>query len=339
MSSSNFIGVSLGTCNTYIYKRGRGIVLGEPSAVACDAYDESKIIAMGYRAKKMRGRTPETINVIFPINKGVIADFQKSVLMLKSYIERVKRNRWGLEIFIAVPSSATAVERRAASDAGIAAGATAVTLIEAPIAAALGCDLDIFDEKGQMIVDIGAGNTGISVLSLGGVAYSIKSDMCSSTFDNDIINYLRKNNRMLIGAETAEEIKIKLGSVLPGNTIEFMTVSGRDIVRGLPVETVVSSEDVREAMQASINGIIDAILYALEHIAPELSADIIKNKIHLVGGGALLHGWEELILKNTGIPAVVAPNPLECTAIGAGKANGLMRRIKSKNNPDPSASK
>ncbi len=329
MNSSNFIGLSLGTCNTYIYKRSKGIVLGEPSAVACDAYDEDKIIAMGYRAKKMRGRTPDTIKLVFPVNKGVIADFKKTVIMLNAYIERVKRNRWGLDVFIAVPSSATAVERRAASDAVVAAGASKATIVDSAIAAALGCDLDIFDEKGQMIIDIGAGNTGISVLSFGGVAYSIKSDICSSTFDNDIINYLRKNNRILIGAETAEDIKIKLGSVISDGTMDFMTVSGRDILRGLPVESVISSDDVRAALQNSVNGIVDSVLYVLEHIAPELSSDIVKNKIHLTGGGSLLRGWEALILKKTGINAMVAENPLECCAIGAGKANGLMRRIKN----------
>lgn len=324
---SNYLGISLGSSNIFIYRRGKGIVLGEPSVIATETYS-GKTVAAGIKAKRMIGRVPDTITVTEPVQRGVIADFKKTAYLLKNYIDKVKRNKWGLEIIISVPSSATAVERRAVMDAAKAAGGRKIHIIEEPVAAALGCGLEVFQAKGHLIVDIGGGKTEISVVSYGGVVYVMTVDSCAGTFDRDIINYVRKNYNILIGESTAEEVKMKLGSVIESDTIEFITVNGRDLLQGLPVSLVLSTDDVRDAVKEGVDSIIEGIIYTMEHIDPDLTSDIIRNRIHLVGGGSLINGWQELILKRTGIEAEVGNNPLECVALGAGNSRNVLNQIK-----------
>lgn len=331
------IGISLGSSNTYISRHGKGVVLGEPSVIATDIYNE-KVVATGDRAKKMLGRAPETISVTTPIQGGVISDFNKTVDMLCSYVSKVVHNRIGLNTAIVVPGGATVVERRSMKDIAKAAYARKVVLVDAPIAAALGCGLDIFDPKGHIIVDIGGGRTEISVISMGGIVISKSIPECSGTFDKDIINFVRKNYSILIGEGTAEEVKKSLGCASEElKMMDFVTLSGRNLISGLPESFVLSSEDVHQALKDSLRAIIDGIMSVLGRIPPEIASDILKGKIYLVGGGSLMKGWTERLLAETGMESVVADNPLECVSIGAMRAMSLHKKIRTVENSTESS--
>ncbi len=325
---ANEIGIDIGTCNTLIYKRNKGVILNEPSVLALETYGSKQLVAVGREAKKMWGRTPDTVATSFPMIGGVVADFEKIVIMLREYIRRVKTGFSPVIATVSVPCRATPVERRAVSDAVIAAGAKRVTVLEKSIAGALGAGLSIFEPRGRMIVDIGGGTTEIAVISLGGIV-SVTSTTCAGNqFDRDIINYIRRTHSILIGESTAEEVKTSIGSVYDDGQVDFMTVSGRDLVRGLPINVALSTDDVREAMGESIRFLVDQIRLTLEKIPPEMSSDIIESGITLVGGGSLLNGWEELLSKETGIAVIHAAAPMESVAAGLGNAPDYKGRIK-----------
>ena len=324
---ANDIGIDLGTVNTVIYNKNRGIVLNEPSAIAVESFSD-KIMAVGREAKMMLGRTPDTVSAVRPLTNGVIADFEKTSLMLKEYVKMTKKS-WGpISAVVTVPYKATPVERRAVEDAVVSAKIKKVVLIEKPLAAAIGCGLPIFEPQGHMIVDIGGGNTEIAVVSLGGIVAETTLEDAGLTMDRNIIAFIRKNYNILIGDQVAEELKIRLGSVTERELMDFMTVSGRDLVEGLPLSVSVSSDDVREAIMETVYNIIDGIKMTLEKIDPELASDIIENGIVLVGGGSMLDGWSELIFRETGLRAELAASPLESVAVGAGRALELICALK-----------
>ena len=310
------LGISLGSSNTYI---------------ATDIYNE-KVVAIGDKAKKMIGRAPETISVDRPIKNGIISDFDKTVAMLCQYVSRVVRNRIGITSAIVVPAAASSVERRSMRDIAKAAYGRKVVLVDAPIAAALGCGLDVFSGRGHIIVDIGGGRTDISVVSMGGIMLARSIPECSGTFDRDIINFVRKNYNILIGEGTAEEVKKKLGCASDVKTMELMTLNGRHLITGLPENFVLSSEDVHQAISDSVRAIVDAIMTVLGKIPPEIASDLIRSKIHLVGGGSLMKGWTELIYRETGMEAVVEDNPLEATAVGAMRAVPMAKKLRNYEN-------
>ena len=292
------LGISLGSSNTYIARHGKGIVLGEPSVVATDIYNE-KVVAIGDKAKKMIGRAPETISVDRPISGGIISDFDKTVAMLCQYVSRVVQTRIGITSAIVVPAAASSVERRSMRDMAKAAYGSRVVPVDEPIAAALGCGLDVFSGRGHIIVDIGGGRTDISVVANGGVMLARSLSECSGTFDRDIINFVRKNYNILIGDGTAEDVKKQLGCASDVKNMELMTLNGRHLISGLPENFVLSSEDVHQAIASSVRAIVDGIMTVLGKIPPEIASDLIRSKIHLVGGGALMKGWTELIYKET----------------------------------------
>lgn len=325
------LGISLGSSNTYIARHGKGVVLGEPSVIATDIYNE-KVVAIGDKAKKMIGRAPETISVDRPIKNGIISDFDKTVAMLCQYVSRVVRNRIGITSAIVVPAAASSVERRSMRDIAKAAYGRKVVLVDAPIAAALGCGLDVFSGRGHIIVDIGGGRTDISVVSMGGIMLARSIPECSGTFDRDIINFVRKNYNILIGEGTAEEVKKQLGCASDVKTMELMTLNGRHLITGLPENFVLSSEDVHQAISDSVRAIVDAIMTVLGKIPPEIASDLIRSKIHLVGGGSLMKGWTELIYRETGMEAVVEDNPLEATAVGAMRAVPMAKKLRNYEN-------
>ena len=324
---ANDIGIDLGTINTVIYNKNRGIVLNEPSAIAVESFSD-KIMAVGREAKMMLGRTPDTVSAVRPLANGVIADFEKTSLMLKEYVKMTKKSWGSISAVVTVPYKATPVERRAVEDAVISAKVKKVVLIEKPLAAAIGCGLPIFEPKGHMIVDIGGGSTEIAVISLGGIVAETTLEDAGLAMDRNIIAFIRKNYNILIGDQVAEDLKIRLGSVTERELMDFMTVSGRDLVEGLPLSVSVSSDDVREAIMETVYNIIDGIKMTLEKIDPELAADIIENGIILVGGGSMLDGWSELISNETGLKAELAANPLESVAVGAGRALELINDLK-----------
>ena len=280
----------------------------------------------------MIGRAPETISVDRPIKNGIISDFDKTVAMLCQYVSRVVRNRIGITSAIVVPAAASSVERRSMRDIAKAAYGRKVVLVDAPIAAALGCGLDVFSGRGHIIVDIGGGRTDISVVSMGGIMLARSIPECSGTFDRDIINFVRKNYNILIGEGTAEEVKKKLGCASDVKTMELMTLNGRHLITGLPGNFVLSSEDVHQAISDSVRAIVDAIMTVLGKIPPEIASDLIRSKIHLVGGGSLMKGWTELIYRETGMEAVVEDNPLEATAVGAMRAVPMAKKLRNYEN-------
>ncbi|MDF2685711.1 MAG: cell shape determining protein MreB/Mrl family [Clostridia bacterium] len=323
-------GIDLGTVNTLIYKKNKGILINEPSVIAIDSLT-NKTIAVGKEAKMMLGRVPNTVSVTYTMQDGVISSFEKTATMLRAFIKRIKTGFGGMRIVISIPCRATAVERRAVEDVAYAAHAKRVYLIEEPLAAALGTGIPIFEPRGRMVVDMGGGTTEIAVISLGGVV-SFNSINCSGNqMNHDVINHIRKTYNVLIGEPTAENLKINLGSVIDYGTMDFMTVSGRDLTEGLPINVAVSSDDVREAMSKTIQGIIDGIKYTLEHIDPELSADIIENGITLTGGCALFKGWTDLIYNTIGVQSEISSTPLECVAVGAGNALDILDKLKQFN--------
>ncbi len=324
---SSDLAIDLGTANTLIYVRGKGIVLDEPSVVAIRTEGgpnaKRTIQAVGLTAKQMLGKTPGNINAIRPMKDGVIADFIVTEQMIKQFIKKVHDSRMfspSPRIIICVPCGSTQVERRAIRDAALQAGASQVFLIEEPMAAAIGAGLPVSDATGSMVVDIGGGTTEVGVISLGGMVYSGSVRVGGDKFDESIINYIRRNYGMLIGDTTAENIKKEIGSAFPGSEVEEMEVKGRNLAEGIPRSFTISSNEVLEAVTEPLNQIVSAVKIALEQTPPELGADIAERGMVLTGGGALLHELDRLLMEETGLPVIVAEEPLTCVARGCGMA-------------------
>ena len=322
---SNDLAVDLGTANTLVYVKGKGIVANEPSVVAIqeDGRGAKRILAVGKEAKEMVGRTPGSIRAIRPLKEGVIADFEVAQKMIEYFIRRTHNNRKSFvrpRIIVSVPIGITEVEKRAVKESAEAAGAREVYLIEETMAAALGAGMPVTEPAGNMVVDIGGGTTGVAVISLAGIVVSKSVRVGGDKMDESILQYVKRTYNMLIGERTAEEVKIKLGTAVGGGEIGVMKVKGRDLRAGIPKTIEISSEEVREAMTEPINTIVEAIKQTLERTPPELAADLVDNGIMLTGGGALLGGLDVLIREETGLPVTVADDPLCCVVLGSGKA-------------------
>lgn len=312
--------VDLGTATTLVYVRGRGIVLAEPSVVAVDSRT-GEVLAVGSDAKRMLGRTPGNISAIRPLKDGVIADFDITEQMLRHFIQRVHQNRWAHpRVVICVPSGVTGVERRAVEEATINAGARAAYLIEEPMAAAIGAGLPVAEPTGSMIVDIGGGTSEVAVISLAGIVVSNSIRVGGDEMDEAIISYIKKEYKLMIGTQTAEELKVEIGSAFPLEQEEQAEIRGRDLVTGLPKTLVVSSEEIREAIEEPVAAIIDAIKATLDKTPPELASDIMDRGIMMAGGGSLLKGMCERVRAETQMPVHLAESPLTCVAVGSGRA-------------------
>ncbi len=316
---SKDIGIDLGTANTLVYMKGKGVVMREPSVVAVDI-KRDMVLAVGREAKEMIGRTPGSIVAIRPLKDGVIADFEITATMLKYFIKSVIRS--GLfsrpRIIICIPSGVTEVERNAVEDAARQAGGKNVELIEEPMAAAIGAGLPVDSPMGNMVVDIGGGTSEVGIVSLGDIVASCSVRVAGDKFDEAIITYIKKKYNLLIGERTAEDIKIDIGSAYPYENEGSVMVKGRNLVDGLPKNIRITAAEVREALKDPLMTIVDAILDTLEKSPPELSADIIDNGIMLTGGGALLRGMDKLVEEQTGMPVRIAERPLDCVVDGAG---------------------
>ncbi|MBX6422668.1 rod shape-determining protein [Thermosulfurimonas sp. F29] len=315
--------VDLGTANTLIYVKGKGIVLREPSVVAVKEDGRYKrVLAVGEEAKRMLGRTPGNIEAIRPLKEGVIADFEVAEAMLRYFIQKIHNRRFLVRprIIISVPSRTTQVERRAVRESAESAGAREVYLIEEPMAAAIGAGLPITEPTANMVVDIGGGTTEVAVISLAGVVYSNSVRVAGDRLDEAIMQYVKRKYNLLIGEHTAEQIKIKIGNVLPEPPYQTMEIKGRDLVSGVPKTITISSEEVREAIDEPIQVIVQAIKEALEQTPPELAADIVDRGIVLTGGGSLLKNLDKLIRDETSLPVMVAEDPLCSVVLGCGKA-------------------
>ena len=323
------IGIDLGTANTLVILKGKGIVLNEPSVVAIDKKTE-EIIATGYEAKEMLGRTPSEIDAIRPLKDGVIADFTATQLMLKNLVAKVcqRYNAGRPRVVVGVPSGITEVEERAVQESVIRAGAKEVFLIEEPMAAAIGAGLDVAEPTGNIIVDIGGGTTEVAVISLGGIVVSNSLRTAGDELDEDIINYVKKELGLAIGQTTAEEIKIGIGSALPLMTELSMEIKGRDLQTGYPRTVIVKSSQIEEAMRNSIAEIVDVIKITLEKTPPELAADIVEKGVVLSGGGALIRNLDKLISQKIEMPVYVAEDPLECVVKGTGKTLADFEKLK-----------
>ena len=319
---SKDIGIDLGTANTLVFMKGKGIVMREPSVVAVDVRTED-VLAVGTQAKEMIGRTPGSIVAVRPLKDGVIADFDVTATMLKHFIRKALHNSSFSRprVVVCIPSGVTEVERRAVEDAARQAGAKDVELIEEPMAAAIGAGLPVAEPTGSMVVDIGGGTAEVAVISLGDIVTSVYVRVAGDKFDEAIISYVKKKYNLLIGERTAEDIKIRIGSAYPTEETEnaTMEIKGRNLVDGLPKNVVVSADEVREALGDSLQTIVEAIKNTLEKTPPELSADIIDHGIMLTGGGALLRGLDQLVSRETGMPVHVAERPLDCVVDGTGK--------------------
>jgi rod shape-determining protein MreB len=319
---SQDMAIDLGTANTLVVLKGKGVVLNEPSVVAIiNEMGKKTVLAVGDEAKTMLGRTPGNIQAIRPLKDGVIADFIVTEEMIKHFIKKVhvKNTFANPRILICVPTGSTPVERKAIQDSALAAGARRVQLIEEPIAAAIGAGLPISEATGSMIVDVGGGTTEIAVMSLGGVVFSKSLRVAGDAMDGAIISYMRKKFNLLIGESTAEKIKKEIGTAIPTSNNVFL-MKGRDIRTGTPKEISLTEEDACEALMPILNQMLSAIKEALENTPPELSADLVDMGLVLTGGGALLKNIDKLISKDTGLPVTIADNPLECVALGTGKA-------------------
>jgi rod shape-determining protein MreB len=320
----SFIGrdmaVDLGTANTLVYVRGKGIVLNEPSVVAINT-NTGGILAVGAEAKKMIGRTPGNIVAIRPLKDGVIADFDTTERMLRYFIQKVHKRRHLAKprIVVCVPSGITGVEQRAVKDAGYAAGARKVYIIEEPMAAAIGAGLPVHEPTGNMVVDIGGGTTEVAVISLGGIVTSQSIRTGGDELDQAIITYVKKEYSLMLGERTAEEIKMAIGSAFPSPEEPHAEIRGRDLVSGLPKTIVVSAEEIRKAIEEPVNSIIDAVKTTLDKCPPELSGDIMDRGIVITGGGALLKGLDERLRHETGMPIHITDRPLDSVAMGSGK--------------------
>ncbi|MCL2013706.1 MAG: rod shape-determining protein [Oscillospiraceae bacterium] len=313
------IGIDLGTANTLVFMKGKGIIIREPSVVAVDART-NRVKYVGQDAKDVIGRTPGSIIAVRPLKDGVIADFDITTSMLKEFIKKAVNSSFiKPRIIICIPSGVTEVERRAVKDSAEVAGAKRVSIIEEPMAAAIGAGLPVEEPTGNMVVDIGGGTSEVAVISLGGIVSAKSVRVGGDEFDSAIISYIKKKYNLLIGERTAENIKLKIGSAFPLETEEVINVKGRNLLNGLPENIEISSREIQDALADPLFTVIDAIKVTLEKTPPELAADIIEQGIMLTGGGALLKGIDKLISNETGIPVYIADSPLDCVADGTGK--------------------
>ena len=325
--------IDLGTANTLVYVKGRGIVLNEPSVVAImNNRGKKQVLAVGDEAKLMLGRTPGNIEAIRPLRDGVIADFEIAEEMIKHFIRKVhnRRSFASPQVVICVPSGSTAVERRAIQESAESAGARRVYLIEEPMAAAIGAGLPVTEPTGSMVVDIGGGTTEVAVLSLGGIVYSKSVRIGGDKMDEAIIAYIRRSHNLLVGEASAERIKKEIGSACPpedGNG-KTMEIKGRDLMNGVPKEIVISQRQIADSLSEPVGAIVEAVKVALEHTAPELAADIVDKGIVLTGGGALLGNLDLVLRHATGLPVSIADEPLSCVALGTGKALEHMKTLR-----------
>jgi rod shape-determining protein MreB and related proteins len=333
---STDLAIDLGTANTLIYVRGKGIVLDEPSVVAIrqegGPNGKKVILDVGLAAKQMLGRTPGNITAIRPMKDGVIADFTVTEQMLKQFIKRVHNSSMlapSPRIIICVPCGSTQVERRAIKESAMGAGARQAHLIDEPMAAAIGAGLPVAEPTGSMVVDIGGGTTEVGVISLGGIVYASSVRVGGDKFDEAIINYIRRNYGMLIGEATAEQIKKEIGSAFPGSEVKEMEVKGRNLAEGIPRSFTISSNEILEALTDPLNSIVGAVKQALEQTPPELGADIAEKGMVLTGGGALLRDLDRLLVEETGLPVIVADDPLTCVVRGSGRALEEMEKLGS----------
>ena len=317
---SSDIGIDLGTCNTLVYISGKGIVASEPSVVAVER-GTRKVVAVGEEARRMLWKTPGDIIAIRPLRDGVIADLETTEKMIRYFISKVLQRRWLVKprMVIGVPSCITEVERRAVEESAFKAGAREVKVIEESLAAAIGANIPIFEPAGHMVVDIGGGTSEISVISLGGMVVTNAIRLGGDEFDEAIIKHVRTVHNLIIGERTAEELKTTIGNASPDKKIEKMEVKGTDAITGLPRRLEIDSVEVREALQEPINSIVEEIKRTLGQTPPELAADIVERGIVLTGGGSLLKGFDTLIANETGVPAFLAEDPLNCVALGAGR--------------------
>ena len=322
--------VDLGTANTLVYVRGRGIVLSEPSVVAIDSRT-GEVHAVGIEAKRMLGRTPGTISAIRPLKDGVIADFDVTEEMLRHFIQKVHQNRWAHpRVVVCVPSGVTGVEKRAVEEACLSAGARQAYLIEEPMAAAIGAGLPITEPSGNMIVDIGGGTSDVAVISLAGIVYAKSVRVGGDKMDEAIIQHIKRKYNLLIGERTAELIKMGIGNAYPSDEVLTKDIKGRDLVAGVPRTLTVSSDEIRDALAEPVNAIVDAVRSVLERTPPELSADIVDKGVVLSGGGAQLKNLDVLLREETGLPVMVCENPQLAVVLGTGKVLdelGLLREI------------
>jgi rod shape-determining protein MreB len=321
---SNDLAIDLGTANTLVYMKGEGIICNEPSVVAVqkDNRGGRRVLAVGAEAKKMVGRTPGNIFAIRPLKDGVIADFEITEAMLRSFIRKSHNNRKTFvypRIIICVPFGITEVEKRAVTESAESAGAREVYLVEEPMAAAIGAGLPITDPTGNMIVDIGGGTTEVAVISLAGVVFSRSVRVGGDKMDEAIVQYIKRKYNLLVGERTAELIKITIGSAYPSNEIQTMEVKGRDLVNGVPKTVEITDEEIRDSLLEPINQIVETVRIGLERTPPELASDIIDRGIVLAGGGALLRNLDVLIREETGLPVMLADDPLTAVVMGAGK--------------------
>ena len=331
MTFGQDIGIDLGTATIIVYVKGKGITLREPAVVAIDK-NTNEVLAVGQNARKMLGRTPGNIVAIRPLRDGVISDYTVTEKMLKYFISKVThKSIVSPRIMICVPSRVTEVEKKAVIDAANHAGARKVYLIEEPIAAAIGAGIDITKPYGTMIVDIGGGTTDIAVIALGGAVRSTSLKVAGDKFDESIIKYIKKKYSIIIGERTAEEIKINIGCVYPKPTIEKMSIKGRHLVSGLPVEIEISSEEMIDALSDAAEQIVEAVRGILEITPPELSADISDRGIYITGGGGLIYGLDKLLEEKTGIPVMIADDAISCVAMGTGKALNHIELLESGN--------
>ncbi|RPF43112.1 rod shape-determining protein MreB [Hydrogenoanaerobacterium saccharovorans] len=314
------IGIDLGTANTLIFMKGKGIIMREPSVVAVDTRSD-RVRYVGQEAKDVIGRTPGSIVAVRPLKDGVIADFDITASMLEIFIKKVFNNSSFARprVVICIPSGVTAVERRAVKEATLKAGAKQVSIIEEPMAAAIGAGMPVAEATGSMVVDIGGGTSEVAVISLGGIVAARSVRVGGDEFDLSIIQYVKKKYNLLIGERTAEAIKINIGSAYPYEDEEPMEIKGRNLVDGLPKNIYITPAEIRDALEDPLSAVLDAIKVTLERTPPELSADIIDHGITLTGGGALLKNLDKLVAEETGMPVYIAENPLDCVAIGTGR--------------------
>jgi len=327
---SNDMAIDLGTANTLVYLKGKGIVLREPSVVAIHR-ESKRVLAVGTEAKKMLGRTPETIVAIRPLKDGVIADFDVTEIMLRYFIRKV-HNRSTLvrpRVIICVPSGITQVEKRAVKDSALSAGAREVYLIEEPMGAAIGVGLPVHEPSGNMVLDIGGGTTEVAVISMQGVVYSKSIRIGGDEMDEAIVSYIKRKYNLLIGESTGESIKINLGSAYPMEERKTIEVKGRDLIAGIPKTIVISDEEIRESLYEPIYAIVETVKQALENTPPELAGDIVDRGIVIAGGGALLRGLDVLLREETGLPIFTAEEPLDAVVLGTGQALNELSLLKN----------
>ena len=328
--NSKDIGIDLGTANTLVSIKGKGIVLNEPSVISIDN-ETGEVLAVGYEAKEMIGKTPSNIKAIRPLKDGVIAELTATGLMLKEILKKVCK-RYGIarpRVIVGVPSGITEVEERAVEESILQAGAKEVYLIEEPMAAAIGSNIDIAEPSGNIVIDIGGGTTEVAVISLGGIVISNSLRIAGDELDEDIINYIKKEMGLAIGETTAEEIKLEVGCATPLMTEKSIEVRGRDLSNGLPRNVMVTSTQIQEAMKDSINEIVEIVKATLEKTPPELASDIVEKGIVLAGGGALIKNIDKLLSQRTGMPVYISENPLECVVKGTGKTLEDLERLKN----------